>query len=163
LGDAAERTALVLDLVRGEVAGVLGHADGRRVDPGRSLQELGFDSLTSVELRDRLTAATGLRLSATLVFDHPTAEALTGELLGRLVPEAPGSGGLDRELDRLEAALAAAEAGTEDHDRAGSRLREMLRRWQAAADSAAGPSDDDGLADISDDELFSALDEELGL
>nr|MYY02352.1 type I polyketide synthase [Streptomyces sp. SID4913] len=157
---ADERAEAVLTLVRGEIAGVLGHADERRVDPVRSLQELGFDSLTSVELRDRLTTATGLRLSATLVFDHPTAEALTAELLGRLVPEDSAAGGLSQELDRLEAALEAAEAGTDDHERAGGRLRELLRRWQAAADSAAVPSDE-GLADISDAELFSALDEEL--
>nr|WP_265869922.1 type I polyketide synthase [Streptomyces drozdowiczii] len=157
---AEERADVVLALVRGEIAGVLGHADDRQVDPVRSLQELGFDSLTSVELRDRLTTATGLRLSATLVFDHPTAQALTAELLGRLIPEDSAVGGLSRELDRLEAALEAAEAGTDDHERAGGRLRELLRRWQAAADGAAEPSDE-GLADISDAELFSALDEEL--
>ncbi|MFB8209354.1 SDR family NAD(P)-dependent oxidoreductase [Streptomyces sp. NPDC056010] len=157
---ADERADAVLALVRGEIAGVLGHADDRRVDPARSLQELGFDSLTSVELRDRLTTATGLRLSATLVFDHPTAEALTAELLGRLVPEDSAVGGLSQELDRLEAALEAADAGSDDHERAGGRLRELLRRWQAAADGAAEPSGE-GLADISDDDLFSALDEEL--
>ncbi|MCI3226869.1 SDR family NAD(P)-dependent oxidoreductase, partial [Streptomyces sp. NP-1717] len=78
-------TQLLLDLVRAEAAAVLGHADPGEVDAGRAFRSLGFDSLTSIQLRDRLATAIGTSLPATLAFDHPTPSALTGHLRGILL------------------------------------------------------------------------------
>ncbi|MEV6908285.1 SDR family NAD(P)-dependent oxidoreductase [Amycolatopsis sp. NPDC051071] len=82
----AERTGLVFELVRAQVAVVVG-GTADAVEPGRAFKELGFDSLTAIDLRNRLTAATGLKLPATLVFDYPSPLALTGFLITELVGE----------------------------------------------------------------------------
>ncbi len=86
-----ERRRVVLELVRGEIAVVLGHGSGEEIETHRSFKELGFDSLAAVELRNRLDALTGLRLSATLVFDHPSPDAVADLLLQTVGEETRGN------------------------------------------------------------------------
>nr|WP_276323086.1 beta-ketoacyl reductase [Streptomyces sp. S501] len=84
----ADHAHTVLEAVRTEVAGVLGHDGPGAVDPRRAFTELGFDSLAAVELRNRLNAVSGLRLPSTLIFDYATPTALADHLLDRFAPDA---------------------------------------------------------------------------
>jgi acyl transferase domain-containing protein/NADP-dependent 3-hydroxy acid dehydrogenase YdfG len=79
-----ERERVALEAVREEVAAVLGHGSPNAVSPQLTFKDLGFDSLTALELRNQLSLISGLRLPATLVFNHPTTEAVAGYLVQRL-------------------------------------------------------------------------------
>ncbi|WP_329112976.1 type I polyketide synthase [Streptomyces sp. NBC_01465] len=83
---ADEARTAVLDWVREQVAVVLGHASGAGVDVDQAFTQLGLDSLTAVELCNRLAASTGLRLPSTLVFSYPTSRELGEHLYGLLGP-----------------------------------------------------------------------------
>ncbi|WP_148663835.1 type I polyketide synthase [Streptomyces ambofaciens] len=172
---APERTALLLDLVRTEVAAVLGHGDPAAIGAARTFKDAGFDSLTAVDLRNRLNTRTGLRLPATLVFDHPTPLALAELLLDGLeaagpaepaaeVPdEAAGAETLSGVIDRLERSLAATDDG-DARVRAARRLRGLLDALPAGPGAASGPDAGEhapGRGDVVIDRLRSASDDDL--
>ncbi|MFI9818285.1 type I polyketide synthase [Saccharothrix variisporea] len=130
-------------LVRHQVAAVLGHDDPDAVDPRRAFSELGFDSLTAVELRNRLRAATGLDLPTTVVFDHPSPAALADHVRGLLVADEAGP-----VVDRLEALV-----------RAGGLDDAALHRLRALVGAAPAPDPDLDLDAADDEALFALVDE----
>jgi acyl carrier protein len=98
----SERDAALLGLVRSATATVLGYSSAEYVEPERAFQDVGIDSLTAVELRNSVSAATGLRLPATAVFDYPTPLVLAEQVRAGLWPEGVAEAGLDEDEAKVQ-------------------------------------------------------------
>ncbi|MDX2700555.1 SDR family NAD(P)-dependent oxidoreductase, partial [Streptomyces ipomoeae] len=176
----SERLRKITELVRTHAALVLGHPTSESVKSERPFRELGFDSLTAVDFRNRLGVATGLALPTTLVFDHPTPAILGRHLLGELLgdrPDATAAEPVFAELQKLELAWSAAAADSDAETRSSitARLQALVARMaddsqgDSALSSRTGTGSSAGLGpDVellldgaSDDEIFDFISKEL--
>ncbi|MFF4255935.1 type I polyketide synthase [Streptomyces sp. NPDC001663] len=122
----ADRHKAVLDLVRAQAASALDYPGPEAVDVRKGFKDLGFDSLTGVELRNRLNRATGLRLPATAVFDHPTPQALAEFVLSRLLPDEPAAAAGEQPAAATAPEVPAAPAAA-DEEIDGMDVDELVR------------------------------------
>jgi NADP-dependent 3-hydroxy acid dehydrogenase YdfG/acyl carrier protein len=155
-----ERNRCVLGLVREHVAAVLGHDTVDAIEPNRPLKELGIDSLTAVELRNRLNGVSGLRLPATLIFDHPTAGAIADRLRSELAPRDVALASMTAELNRLERVFAQTDG--QDRALAVDLLRQLLWRWGDATGAEDQSQPGAGLRTATAEDMFALIDNEFG-
>ncbi|WP_438452546.1 type I polyketide synthase [Streptomyces asiaticus] len=173
-----ERERRLLEAVRGQVAAVLGHDSAEAVGTRRPFLELGLDSVTAVELRNRLGSVTGLRLPATVIFDFPTVTELVDYLYAQLfsgIDDAPDPAGQaaagdgTAELDGLERLLVSLPSDAPARSEIADRLRRLLRSAVDAMDSVATvdtaeePVTSDDLEAATNDELFDYIEKEFGI
>ncbi|WP_256451405.1 type I polyketide synthase [Amycolatopsis sp. CA-230715] len=157
-----DRALTMRRVVQAEIATVLRRSGPGIVPPDRGFMDLGFDSLTALELRHRLETVTGLRLPPTVTFNHPTPDALGEYLLRQLVPDQPPAEEhpVLAELDRMAVTMAA--VGDETVRSAASlRLWELLSTMTAGADEVE-PLHDREIESAGEEEMFALIDEELG-
>ncbi len=155
---AAEQERIVLDLVRDQSAAVLGHRAGEAVDADRPFRDLGLTSLTAVELRNQLSASTGLTLPASLVFDHPTPAAVA-ELIRTELCRPDGVTAITT-LDRFEAALAGLPPGSAELAAISTRLHQLMSTVDGKR--AGAPAEAGELGTASADDLFEIIQQEFG-
>jgi pimaricinolide synthase PimS1 len=157
----AEHQRIVLDLLRTEIAGVLAHPNPRSIDPHRSYKELGFDSLTAVELRNRLNTVTGLRLAASLIFDHPTPTQTAKHILDEARNDDSHEALVDAHIDALKGAIAAIAPEHDARRRITARLQALLGLLDTSDVAADRASVEQRLTSASADEVLAFIDREL--
>ncbi|MFD8383298.1 type I polyketide synthase [Streptomyces sp. NPDC059679] len=156
----AEQHHILVRHVQAHAASTLGHPDADAVPPTKPFQELGFDSLTAVQLRDRLNASTGLRLPTTVLFDYPSAEELARHLHGLLVADAAsGEQLIMSELDGWDAAHAPDTVDEAACSRIAARLQLLADKWSDTARATGSHGD---LEAATAEEIFDLIANEFG-
>ncbi|NLU76782.1 polyketide synthase, partial [Streptomyces sp. HNM0575] len=162
----AERSRELLELVRTHAAAALGHSSATAISADKTFRDQGFDSLTAVELRNRLKRATEVPLPSGLIFDHPTPRGVADCLLSHVGSsrlsnrDADTAGSVLDELERFEASLWSVSEKHPDHRAVQERLDEILARMRKASPVTGGPSEAD-IESASVDRLLDIIDDEL--
>ena len=155
----ADQGSIILELVKAHVAAVLGYGSPRLIEAGQEFHEFGFDSLTAIELRNQLNSATGLRLSATLVFDYPTPVILAGHLRQEIMRDGVALSTMAlEEMSKLEQVIRGGAADDGARADLTIRVRALLSLLEGDRHTAA----EDDIETATAENIFALLDQELG-
>ena len=153
---------LLTELITTALATTLGHPNPTTINPNDTFADLGTDSLTAIELRNKLKTTTGLTLPPTIIFDHPTPTTLATHLQQQLAKIAPSTaaaaGGIDAMIDRLENVVVNAQLGDADRELVVAKLETILASVRSVEQAATDVTD---IEAASDSELFQILDSEM--
>jgi acyl carrier protein len=159
---ASESRAIILSAVRTQAAAVLGHSDAETIGASRAFQDMGFDSLMAVELCNRLNAATGLKLPATLLFNYPTPEAVARYVADALrPPEEEISSSALAELERFHTAYSGTPMGADERALVLARLRQLLISWADGSDEGPEAGLEEWIQAATADEVLAFIDRDL--
>ncbi|MEV0695944.1 type I polyketide synthase [Streptomyces sp. NPDC050388] len=159
-----EQEDVLVELIRECVSAVLGFSGNEAVPVRKAFREMGFDSVTAVELRNRLSSRTGLKLPVTTAFDYPTSRTLAAFMREQLLQdgEAVATAALE-DLDRIETAMAAVGADNVGRTRVLLRMKALVAAWQQDTRSDTSASAAEEIDSASDDEMFQMLGEKFGI
>ncbi len=157
----AKQNQVLLKHVQKHAAATLGHASPDAIPAAKPFQELGFDSLTAVQIRNDLNATTGLQLPTTVIFDHPTPQDLATYLREQLLDDdAVSEGTILAEVDRWDAACVAGAVDDAARRRIAGRLHLLLAKWSDSGDETSSAHTE--LESASADDIFDLISNEFG-
>ncbi|MGH3684138.1 MAG: acyltransferase domain-containing protein, partial [Pseudonocardiaceae bacterium] len=159
----ADQERVLLDLVWTHSAIVLGHSLGETTETLRAFKDMGFDSLTAVALRNRIAAATGISLPATVLFDHPTPAALSRLLRDELCADSMASPvPVLAELDSLETSLMSFSDNDVTRTIITARLQRIMSMWRDAAPVVESSDVASRIQMATTSEVLDFIDQQLG-
>jgi len=150
---------VLADLIRTGAASVLGHTSAGSIAADRAFGDLGFDSLTSLEMRQHLASVTGLKLPATLLFDYPTPVRLAEHLWAEAFAAQSDHRPVLDELDRLAALLSSIARNDANRTDITARLEAITQEFRA--EPAKDPAAEYELQTATNDEMFDLVEQEL--